>query len=291
MADYVLFTDATADLTPEELAEYGISVIPMEFRVGEDVYVHYPDGREIAIEAMYARMRAQEPTSTTQVGMMAYIEHFEPLLQAGKDIFYIGFSSALSGTFDMSVLTSAELMQKYPERKIVCVDSLGASRGEGLLVYLAARKKAQDNCSMEELEAWVLKTRDHLCHWFTVDDLQHLRRGGRLSAMSAALGTVLNIKPVLHVSKEGKLIPLDKVSGRKKSIKRLFEMMKETIDPLEGQMVFIGHGDDIESASYLERLIREEFKVEDVRVGHIGPVVGAHSGPATIALFHLGTHK
>jgi DegV family protein with EDD domain len=291
MADYVIFTDATADLTPEELSEYGIGIIPMEFRISEDTYVNYPDGREIAIEKVYDRMRAGEPTSTTQIGMMDYIQHFEPLLQAGKDILYIGFSSALSGTYNMSVLTSQELMQKYPERRIVCIDSFAASRGEGLLVYLAARKKAREDCPIEALEAWVIENRDHLCHWFTVDDLQHLRRGGRVSAVSAALGTVLNIKPVLRVDEEGRLIPIDKVSGRKKSIKRLFELMKEAIDPLEGQIIFIGHGDDVEGAAYLEKLIREEFKIEDVRIGFIGPVVGSHSGPGTIALFHLGTHK
>ena len=188
MADYVIFTDATADLAPEELSQYGIGSIPMEFRISEDVYVHYPDGREITIDKVYDRMRAGEHTSTTQIGMMDFITHFEPLLQAGKDILYIGLSSALSGTYDMSVLTSGELMQKYPERKIVCIDSRAASRGEGLLVYLAACKKARENCSMEELEAWVVQHRDHLCHWFTVDDLQHLRRGGRLSAMSAGTG-------------------------------------------------------------------------------------------------------
>ncbi|MDO4732840.1 MAG: DegV family protein, partial [Bacillota bacterium] len=220
------------------------------------------------------------------VNTAAFLQAMEPVLQEGRDILYMGFSSGLSSTFSASVTAVAELQERYPERKIYAFDTLCASLGQGLLVYLAAQKKAA-GASIDEVLAYLEETRLNLCHWFTVDDLNHLRRGGRLSATTAVVGTVLNIKPVLHVDDEGRLVNVSKVRGRKKSINALFaEMQERAIDP-QGQTVFISHGDCLEDAETLAEMIRAEFGVKDFLINPVGPVIGAHSGPGTLALFFL----
>ena len=213
----------------------------------------------------------------------------EPILQAGEDILYLGFSSALSSTYNAGALAAEQLAEKYPDRKILTVDTLSASMGQGLLVYLTVQQK-RAGATIEEARDFAEKNKFHLCHWFTVDDLHHLRRGGRVSATSAVLGTVLNIKPVLHMDNEGRLIFMEKVRGRRASIKRMLEKMRETAIEPEKQIVFMSHGDCIEDAEYLAGRIREEWNVEVV-INYVGPVIGSHSGPGTLALFFLGTER
>lgn len=290
MRDYIIITDGTADLSQEMIEDLGVVSIPMSFEVDGKAYVHYPDGRELSSHEFYEELRQGSKSVTSLINTDTFLSVFEPILQEGKDILYIAFSSALSGTYNSSLIAKDELLEKYPDRKIECFDSKCASAGEGLCVYTAVELKV-DGYSLEELTEWLRNNILRLCHWFTVDDLFHLKRGGRVSALSAGIGTALNIKPVLHVDDEGRLIPMEKVRGRKKSINALFEHMEKTITDAEEQVIFIGHGDSKEDAEYLAELIKERFPVKDVIINVIGPVVGTHSGPGTIALFFYGTNR
>ena len=218
------------------------------------------------------------------------MQAMEPHLQAGRDILYLGFSSALSGTYNAGAVAARQLSEKYPDRRLYAVDTLSASMGQGLLVYLTVQQK-RAGATIEQARDYAEAQKLHLCHWFTVDDLNHLHRGGRVSATSAVLGTVLNIKPVLHMDDEGRLIFMEKVRGRRNSIKRLLDKMRETAIEPDKQIVFMSHGDCLEDAEYLAGRIREEWNVQDVVINYVGPVIGAHSGPGTLALFFLGTQR
>lgn len=290
MRDYVIVTDGTADLTQEMIERLGIISIPMNFEVEGKSYVHYPDGRELSAHEFYEKLRHGSKSVTSLINADTFLTVFEPLIKEGKDVLYIAFSSALSGTYNSSLIAKEELEEKYPGANIKCLDSKCASVGEGLLVYKAAGLKSE-GYTIEELFNWLENNILHLGHWFTVDDLFHLKRGGRVSALSAGIGTALNIKPVLHVDDEGRLIPMEKVRGRKKSIQALFEHMESTVTNTEEQVIFIGHGDAIEDAQYLAELIKERFSVKEIVINYIGPVVGTHSGPGTIALFFFGTGR
>ncbi len=290
MENYRIVTDSTADLTPEMVEELGVQVIPLEFVLDGKSYFNYPDGRELSSKKFYDLLRAGNMATTVQVNTARFIEVFEPLLQEGGDVLYIAFSSGLSGTYSSAVLAAEELKERYPERRVAVVDSLAASMGEGLLVYHAVMRQ-RAGMNLDALEKWLLENRNHLCHWFTVDDLHHLKRGGRVSSAAALFGTMLGIKPVLHVDDEGHLIPMQKVRGRRQSLESLVRQMEETCAPRDGQVVFISHGDCLEDARLVEQLVRSKFQVQEVYVGDIGPVIGAHSGPGTVALFFLGSHK
>jgi len=290
MKDYVIVTDSTADLTTEIIEKCQVKVIPMYFKIGQQDYLDDPAHESLSIKDFYNLLRKGETSSTTLINAARFKMFFEPFLQENKDILYIAFSSGLSGTYHSSLQAAAELKEQYPEARIICLDSRAASGGEGLLVYTAAQKKAE-GLSIEELENWILEYRDKLCHWFTVADLNHLKRGGRISAVSATIGTALNVKPVLHVDLEGRLIPRLKVRGRKKSLLALLDQMKATyIEPGKYE-VFISHGDCLEDAEYLADMVRKELPVKDIKIMPIGPVIGSHSGPDTIALFYFGREK
>ena len=253
-------------------------------------YRNYLDGREISVKDFYARLRAGENASTAAVNMDVFTTVFEDVLKQGKDVLYLGFSSGLSSTYHVSTLVAEELSQKYPESKIYCVDTLAASMGEGRLGDLAAMEK-QNGKTIEEVRDFAESHKLNLCHWFTVDDLNHLKRGGRVSAATALVGSLLNIKPILHVDDEGHLINVGKVRGRKASIEEVFNNMKKSaIDP-QGQTVFISHGDCEEDALTLKKMVEKEFHPKEIKINAIGPVIGAHSGPGTLALFFLGTHR
>ena len=290
MAAYRIITDSTTDLAPEMIRELGVQVIPLCYLMEGNTYHNIPGGGEMDEPAFYNKLRAGVMSTTTQVNSEEFIAVFTPILEAGDDILYIAFSSGLSGTCQSAHLAKKELEQKFPGRRVEVFDSLCASMGEGLLVYHAAmRKKA--GASLDEVLAWLKENVLHLCHWFTVDDLNHLKRGGRVSTATALVGTMLGIKPVLHVDNEGHLIPVSKVRGRKQSLDALVKRMEETAQEPAGQMVFISHGDCLEDARYVERQVREKLGVQQVEVGYIGPVIGAHSGPGTVALFFLGKER
>lgn len=288
--DFLIITDSTCDMPQEMADELGLAILPIRVSMEDKEYAHYLDGRELGFHEFYEKLRAGVPAKTSAANQEDFLSLMEPALAAGRDVLYIGFSSGLSSTYNVGVMTAAQLAEKYPERKVYTVDSLSASLGQGLLVYHAVQQKLAGR-SIDEVRTFVEETRLHLCHWFTVDDLQHLKRGGRVSAAAAVFGTMLNIKPVLHVDDEGHLIPVGKVQGRTTSIKALLKKMQETaIDPAE-QVVFISHGDCEKDAEKLAAMVRESIGPKEIILNPIGPVIGAHSGPGTAALFFLGTKR
>ena len=290
MAEYRIITDSTTDLAPEMIRELGVQVAPLCYVMDGSTYHNIPGGGEMSDQAFYQKLREGTMPTTTQINSEEFVALFTPVLEAGEDILYIAFSSGLSGTCQSAHLAARELKDRFPERRVEVFDSLCASMGEGLLVYHAATRKNQ-GATMDEVLTWLKENVLHLCHWFTVDDLNHLKRGGRVSTATALVGTMLGIKPVLHVDDEGHLIPVSKVRGRKQSLDALVKRMEETAQEPAGQMVFISHGDCLEDARYVERQVREKLGVQQVEVGYIGPVIGAHSGPGTVALFFLGKER
>lgn len=290
MKDYIIVTESTSDLPQDLVDELEIKIIPMTFGFENESYLNYPDNRELDIHIFYDRVKKGERSTTALVNSKTFEEYFEPIIKSGNDILYIGFSSALSGTYSASLIATEELKQKYPDSKIICVDTLAASMGEGLLVYYAAKLK-QEGQNIDEVSQWVLDNRLSLCQWFTVDDLNHLKRGGRISAMTATVGSALNVKPILHVDNEGRLIPVHNVRGRKKSINSLLEHMEKLCVNPEGQTIFISHADCLEDTEYLAALIKEKFPVKEVVLNFIGPVIGSHTGQGAIALFFIGKER
>lgn len=290
MHDYVILTDSNADLTPELVKELGVGVFPMEFTVEEQTYFNYPDERDLSSKTFYKMLRDGKNFKTVQGNSTRFCEFFEPYLKEGKDIVYIAFSSGLSGTYHSSTMAKKELLEKYPDRQIFISDSLAASMGEGLLVYHAVRQQRAGKTA-EEVYQWVEEKKMHLCHWFTVEDLFFLKRGGRVTAATALVGTMLGIKPVLHVDDEGHLINVGKARGRRHSLLALLANMEKTCIKPEQQIVFISHGDCEEEARWLAKQVKQKLHVEEVKIGYIGPVIGSHSGPGTVALFFLGSKR
>jgi DegV family protein with EDD domain len=287
---YEIVTDSSADLTDELIQEYGIHIVSLSFRVGGEEFPCYVQGQKTDYKQFYDRMRKGEMVDTSLIDMSTCRDIFEGILRRGNDVLYIGFSSALSGSYNAGAMVAESLRGAYPERRIATIDSLSASMGEGLLVYYAAEQR-RDGKSMDEVSDWLIENRLHLCHWFTVDDLFHLKRGGRISAATALVGTMLGVKPVLHVDDEGKLVAVGKVRGRRKSLETLVDEMEKTCTNPTEQLVFISHGDCVEDAQHVERLVRERLKVKDVQINYVDPVIGAHSGPGTVALFFLGVQR
>ncbi|MFI3206212.1 MAG: DegV family protein [Clostridia bacterium] len=285
MSDFLLFSETNTDITAEMAKELDVTLLPMRFIIDEQEY----SNNDMPIKEFYTKLRDGKVSSTSQINTVEFIEYFEPLLKEGKDILYIVFSSGLSGTYNAAVTAKDELLAKYPERKFMLVDSLGASMGEGLVLYYAATKRKAGE-SMESICAWMLENIQKFNYWFTVDDLFYLKRGGRVSTTSAIVGTMLGIKPVLHVDSEGHLVPVSKVRGRKQSLDALVKKYETTaINPKE-QVVFISHGDAKADVEYVANAIKK-IGCKKVITNYIGPVIGSHSGPGTIALFFLGTGR
>lgn len=290
MSEYVLITDSSADLSQEMVQELGVTVLPLSFTIQGKTYRNYPDNREMDLPLFYDMLRAGELATTSAVNVAEYTQAVEPILQEGKDVLILAFSSGLSSTCQASVLAAGELREKYPDRKIYTVDTLCASLGQGLLVYLAAQEQRKGK-SIEEVRDWAEETKLHLCHQFTVDDLHFLKRGGRISATTAVVGSMLQIKPVLHVDNEGHLINIGKARGRQASLKALVDKMEKTVTEEGKKTVFISHGDCRKDAVTVADMVRERFGTQDIRINFVGPVIGAHSGPGTLALFYLGTER
>lgn len=287
MNDYIIFTDSTCDLDAEHIKDLGVKTIPLSFVYEGKSYI---DGTGMSNKDFYNLLREKKNITTSQINTGTFIEEFEPYLKAKKDILYIAFSSGLSGTYTSAEIAKTDLLEKYPEQKIIVIDSLCASMGEGLLVHYAAKKK-NNGATIEELAQWIENNKLNVCHWFTVDDLFHLKRGGRVSSVSALLGTMLGVKPVLHVDDAGKLIPMEKVRGRKAALTVLVEHMKNSAKITPDDVVFISHGDAIDDANFVKELILKEFDVKEVKINYIGSVIGAHAGPGTIALFFIGQNR
>ena len=284
--NYVLFTDSACDIHPDKLAEWNVKMLPLAF-LFTDTNVEQKDHDE-PIGEFYKSMRAGRVAKTSCVNEDAFENAFTELLEAGQDILYLGLSGGLSVTPDNAKKVAARLATKYPDRKIVAIDSLSASAGEGLFVYLAVKNR-EAGMTLEENAEALRKEIPHVCHWFTVEDLVYLKRGGRVSAATALLGTALNVKPVLHVDDEGHLIKMTQVHGRKKSIKTLAEKLGQTIRP--DSPIFISNADCIEDAEMLKDILKNEYGKEVTLITSIGSVIGAHAGPGTLALFFMGKER
>jgi DegV family protein with EDD domain len=289
MGEYVITTDNNSDLPEEFYRKYGIGCTYLSYSMDGKNYTH---NNFLPEHEFYEAMRKGSLPTTAQVNPEAARDLLEPYLKEGKDILHIAFSSGLSGTYNSTRIAAEELAEEYPDRKIVVVDSLAASLGQGLLVYYAQQHKAEGE-SLEAVAEWLINNRLHLVHLFTVDDLFHLHRGGRVSKTTAIVGSMLNIKPILHVDNEGKLINIGKIRGRKKSLQELVRLMDEKIGSYAAgcDTIFISHGDCLEDARYVEKQVREKYNIETVLINNVGATIGAHSGPGTLALFFLGQER
>lgn len=289
MKDFKITTDTTSDLPAEYLSENQIGVLPLYYSFGETVY---GAGNELDPHDFYEKMRNGQMPTTMAANPDVARKTFESILKEGHDILHIAFSSALSGSCSVAATVARELQEEYPDAKIIVIDSLCASLGEGLLVHKAAKLKEQGK-SIEEVAEWLEQNKGHLCHMFTVSDLFHLHRGGRVSKTTAIVGTLINVKPVLHVNDEGKLIPLHNVRGRKKSLIALVDDMGERLKDYDGEndIFFISHGDCIEDAQFVANLVKERYGIQSELINYTSPTVGAHSGPGTVALFFMGSFR
>lgn len=287
MRDFVIMTDSCCDMTAQMAEELGLYVLPLSLNMEGQIYHNYLDGREIGFEDFYARLRAGALATTSAISVGAFEDAMGKVLDSGRDVLYLAFSSALSTTYQSAVIAAEDLRESHPDGKVLVVDSLCASLGQGLLVYLCAQEK-QKGRSLQEVWAFAEATKGKVCHWFTVDDLNHLKRGGRISAATALVGTMLSIKPVLHVDDTGHLVSVGKARGRKASLVALVDHMEKTAENPAEQTIFISHGDCEADAQFVADEVRRRFGVRDIYINYVGPVIGNHSGPGTLALFFLG---
>ncbi len=286
---FILMTDSAADLSAELVAQYDLAVIPLQMTINGKTYNNYPDEREIKNKDFYKMLREGGSPTTSAVNVGDFHHFMEGYLAQGLDILYLGFSSALSSTVEAAKIAAAELFEQFPGRTVRVVDTLCASLGEGMLVYLAAKKR-QEGAGLDEVAEFAEAMKLSICHWFTVDDLFFLKRGGRVSAATALLGSALGIKPILHVDNLGRLINVSKVRGRKKSIEEIARHMKDGVRPEYAKLAFIVHGDCMEDAKALEAILRQNG-VEEIYINFNGPVIGAHSGPGTLSVFYVGYER
>lgn len=290
MNTYRILTDSCCDLTQEMADALELTVVPLMLNFNGTEYPNDLDYRSIGIQEVYQGLRSGVATSTTAANPTAWAAAAAPILERGEDILILAFSSGLSTTYNAARMAANELSEQYPQRKIYVVDTLSASLGQGLLVWHTARLR-QSGATLEQARDFAEDNKLHLCHWFTVDDLFFLKRGGRVSAATAVAGTMLQIKPVMHMDDEGHLINMAKARGRKASIQALAAKLGETAYEPDKQTMFICHGDCLEDAEYLKKLIMEQYHVPEVVINYTGPVIGSHSGPGTLALFFLGEHR
>ena len=277
-------------MTQEMADALELDVVPLTVNYKGKEYPNYLDGRELNIGSFYESLRAGEMATTSAVNPTAWKAAAKKAMQAGQDVLILAFSSGLSTTFSAAVMASQELLEEYPERKIYVVDTLCASLGQGLLCYHVANRRLA-GATLEEARDYAEANKLHLCHWFTVDDLMFLKRGGRVSGATAVMGSLLQIKPVMHVDNDGHLVPVSKARGRKASIQAMAAKVGETAIEPEKQTMFISHGDCRQDAEYLAGLLREKYHVPKIEINYVGPVIGSHSGPGTLALFFLGTPR
>lgn len=285
--DFQIITDSCCDFPTPMYGQLGLTFVPLtvEFRGNT-----FDDKNDDTLKDMYQGLRAGEAAKTSAVNPSRWSQAMEKALAAGKDVLVLAFSSGLSTTYQSAVIAAEELKDAYPDRKIQVIDTFCASMGQGLLVWYACKKR-DEGLSLDEVAQWVLDNRLHLCHWFTVDDLMYLKRGGRISAATALVGTMLQIKPLLHVDDEGHLINMTKTRGRKAAIDAMVKKAQELGAGYDNSTMFISHGDCLSDAEYLSRQLKEKCGVKDVVISYVGAVIGSHSGPGTLALFFLGSHR
>ena len=290
MRNYVIMTDSCCDMTAHMAKDLELDVLPLSLHMDGADYRNLLDGSEIGFDDFYARLRGGTMATTSAVSVGNFQAKMREHLEQGEDILCINFSSALSTTYQSACIAADDLRPEFPDAKIFVVDSLSASLGQGLLLYLCVQEKRRGR-SIEEVHTFAEINKLHVCHWFTVEDLNHLKRGGRISAATALFGTMLAIKPVMHMDDGGHLTPVSKARGRRSSLLALVNRMEElAIDPAR-QTVFISHGDCEGDALFVAEEIRRRFGTEQIYINYVGPVIGNHSGPGTIALFFIGSRR
>ena len=290
MEDFCLMTDSCCDLDAALAEELDLRVLPLSVHLGGETYRNWLDGREISFHDFYEKIRLGAMPTSSAVSVGDFENAMREALESGRDILCICFASALSATYQSASIAGRHMRTEFPERTIYVLDSLCASGGQGLLLYLCVQQKRAGK-SLEEVRDYAMEMRDQVCGWFTVDDLHHLKRGGRLSAATALFGSMLSIKPILHVDEKGYLVNMDKARGRKAALNALVDHMEATGVSPDRQEVFLTHGDCLEDAEYVASEIRRRIGVERIRISYIGPVIGSHTGAGVVALFFLGSPK
>ena len=288
MTNYKIITDSCCDFTEEQYREFDILYAPLTVMYNGENHDNFSDPADV--KAFYDALREGVTATTAAANPDGWAQVIEPVLAAGQDALVIPFSSALSTTYQSAVIAAEELREKYPDRTINVVDSLCAALGQGLLIWYAAKNR-DAGMSLAELTAWVEENRHHICHWVTVDDLAHLKRGGRISATTAFVGTMLNIKPIIYLNEEGRLINISKVRGRKAATELIAKKLPELGEGYNNETVFISHFDCPEDVAALERIVKEKYGVKHVITGYVGPVIGAHTGPGVLVVFFMGRDK
>lgn len=283
---YQIITDSCCDFTQQQYQELGVTCAPLSVLYNGVNHDNFTDPADV--KAFYEELRSGVMATTSAVNPDGWAALMEDALQAGRDVLVLAFSSGLSTTYQSAVIAAKDLRETYPDRKILVVDTLCAALGQGLLVWYACKKR-DEGLSIDELCTWVEENKLHICHWVTVDDLNHLKRGGRISAATAMMGSMLNIKPIIYVDNDGHLINTAKVRGRKAAIDLLAGKLEET--GIDQEIAFIAHGDCPEDAAALEKIVKETYGVKEIITGYVGPVIGAHTGPGVLVLFFMGSHR
>ena len=287
MRDYVITVNSTVDAPKEWLEERHVPVIPLKYRIDGETYT---DMEGLSAKEFFDKLREGKMSTTSQVNPEEAAEELEPYLKEGKDILHLGFSSGLSGTLNSMKIAGEMLQEKYPEAKIIVIDTLCACLGEALLLYKALQQK-EKGMDIDELAQWVEDNKLHVCHNVTVDDLHHLQRGGRISKTTAVLGTLVQIKPIIHMDDNGTLQVIGKERGRKKSLNKIVDMAVEQSKGWDNDIIMITHGDCIEDAEYVAKLVREKMGIDNILINNIGTVIGSHTGPGVVAVFCMGNKR
>ena len=287
MRDYVITVNSTVDLPKEWLEERRVPVVPLKYTIDGETYT---DMEGLTGKEFFAKLREGKMSTTSQVNPEEAAEMLEPFLKEGKDILHLGFSSGLSGTLNSMKIAGEMLEEKYPEAKVIVIDTLCACLGEALLLYKALQQK-EKGMNIDELAQWVEDNKLHICHNVTVDDLNHLHRGGRVSKTTAVLGTLVQIKPIIHMDNTGKLQVIGKERGRKKSLNKIVDMAVEQSKGWDNDIIMITHGDCIEDAEYVAKLVREKMGIDNILINNIGTVIGSHTGPGVVAVFCMGNKR
>ena len=287
MRDYVITVNSTVDLPKEWLEERHVPVVPLKYTIDGETYT---DMEGLSAKEFFAKLREGKMSVTSQVNPEEAAEMLEPYVKEGKDILHLGFSSGLSGTLNSMRIAGQMLEEKYPEAKVIVIDTLCACLGEGLLLHKALQQKAMGK-TIDETAQWVEENKLHICHDVTVDDLNHLHRGGRISKTTAVLGTLVQIKPIIHMDDNGKLQVIGKERGRKKSLNKIVDMAVEQSKGWDNDLILITHGDCIEDAEYVAKLVREKMGIDNILINNIGTVIGSHTGPGVVAVFCMGNKR
>lgn len=287
MRDYVITVNSTVDVPKKWLEERNVPVVPLKYTIDGETYT---DMEGLSAKEFFAKLREGKMSSTSQVNPEEAVDLLEPYVRDGKDILHLGFSSGLSGTFNSMRIAGEMLEEKYPGARVIVIDTLCACLGEAILLHHALKQK-EKGMTIDELAQWVEDNKLHVCHNVTVDDLNHLHRGGRISKTTAVLGTLVQIKPIIHMDNNGKLQVIGKERGRKKSLNKIVDMAAEQSKDWDNDIVMITHGDCIEDAEYVAKLVRERMGIDNILINNIGTVIGSHTGPGVVAVFCMGNKR